>query len=193
MSQYKPIAIIFLVSITIFYIWMERRKYKNLKELLEYPLQDPIVIKKLNDFADVTKLIEAYTYINNDPTTDMKKIILHIKYLKETEGKSQGFEDASKLVTSTIPLTAILVTISIALFKDSKMLVGFGQITIDFIELLLISFVFITLHSFINSVSFSKTNILISKHLLIAEEIHKEVATVKSSDVINNPHNTGSD
>lgn len=182
MSQYISITIGILLLLTIFYIWMERRKYVNLKELIEYPLEVPILIYNLNDFVDVTKLIKAYTYIKNDQNTDIKTVILALKYLKETQLKNQGFEDIFKIVTSVVPITAIMVTLSIALVKDPKIITSIGSLTIDFASLLVIILVFVSLYSLINNFSSSKISILINKHLLIAEEVHKEELSVDAAD-----------
>ncbi|WP_440960558.1 hypothetical protein ACN6KS_22675 [Paenibacillus nitricinens] len=183
MSILNLIATAFLLFLTILLIWVERSKYVKLRKQVENLIERAICTQSLNCYDEVTKLIKAYTHINSDPDINMKRIILELKFLKESKGKDQGFEDLFKMISSIIPLTAVIVTISIALFKeDFETLFSFGDLAFNLVSLLLMLIIFVNLYSFINNFATARSNIFINKHLLIAEEIHKEVPTVDSTN-----------
>ncbi|MEJ9161474.1 hypothetical protein, partial [Paenibacillus graminis] len=112
MSIFNLIVNVFLFSSTILLIWVKRSNYVKLIEQVEKLTQRTISTQNLNHNDEVTNLIDAYTHIKSDPNFDMKRIILKLKFLKESNGKDQGLEDLFKMISSIIPLTALIVTIS---------------------------------------------------------------------------------
>ncbi|MEJ9165162.1 hypothetical protein, partial [Paenibacillus graminis] len=84
-----------------------------------------------------------------------------------------------------------IVTISIALFKeDLGTLFSFGNLAFDLISLLVMLMIFVNFYSFIINFATEKSNLFINKHLLIAEEIHKEVPTAGSANEANDIENS---
>ncbi|MEC0169900.1 hypothetical protein [Paenibacillus graminis] len=191
MSIFNLIVNVFLFSSTILLIWVKRSNYVKLIEQVEKLTQRTISTQNLNHNDEVTNLIDAYTHIKSDPNFDMKRIILKLKFLKESNGKDQGLEDLFKMISSIIPLTALIVTISIALFKeDLETLFSFGNLAFDLISLLVMLMIFVNFYSFIINFATEKSNLFINKHLLIAEEIHKEVPTAGSANEANDIENS---
>lgn len=173
MSNGIIIAIVILASIIVFSIFAEVWRYKKLREQIESYFIN-------QDLKTTPNLLEAYTKLFKRDKRKFKEVYLILKTSREAVTKETLFDDLLKMVISLIPLIALLATLAATTFKDSiQYLLPIFDGIIDSISLFFALIMVLTFNSQISAYAHSKTSLLISKHLIIAEDVLHNLATNK--------------
>ncbi|UOK65343.1 hypothetical protein MT997_13950 [Paenibacillus sp. OVF10] len=176
----KIIVIVVLVSCFIIAVSLisELSRYNKLKKDIESHF-------KKEDLKNTPALLKAYNNFYSKDQRKFKEAYLTLKTSKEAVTKETIFEDLLKMVISLIPLIALLATLAATTFKDylTYLLPIFDGV-INSISVFFALIIVLTLNSRISVSLHSKTSLLISKHLIIAEDV------IKNPPIINNKKST---
>ncbi|MGO4953093.1 hypothetical protein [Paenibacillus sp. S25] len=171
-------TLFFVIGLGILFfltLFIEIKKYNKLKKQIELPLRKVIISTQYLLLKNETlTLSKAYTQLLTDSIQDFKTVYLDLKLLKEEHHSTNNFDDLFKMVATLIPLITIVVTLSIAAFKDLKILLDFYSSALDLVIMMSILVLAIVLITQISNFSSDKLKKLINKHLIIAEETLKD-------------------
>ncbi|OMF72489.1 hypothetical protein BK143_09475 [Paenibacillus peoriae] len=163
-------------------LFIEIQKYKKLKKQIESPLNKVTVYTQYLFLQKETILLsKAYAQLYTDSIQDFKTVYLDLKILKEKYSSTNTFDDLLKMITTIIPLITIVVTLSIATFKNPSLLLNIFSSALDLVIMLSGLVMVIVLINQITNFSSARSNSLINKHLIIAEETLKEFTSTPSA------------
>ncbi|WP_339303980.1 hypothetical protein [Paenibacillus sp. FSL R5-0519] len=167
MGNYLLWMSITLGILTFLTIPVERSRFKKLKQDLEKPFDN-------RDISTSFALLASYNNLYQKNPQLFRAILVNLKTQKEQYENESLFDDILKMVTSLIPILAIVITLTATVFKDTldTLVTLFGAV-VDITSCLFLAIIFITFVSRIYKFSYWRTKFLINKHLFVAEEVER--------------------
>lgn len=147
-----------------------------MKNQIEKPIVKIFHTQYLIHEEETMKLIKAYSHLLSESDHIFKRALLELKIQKKKLSSDSPFEDILKMVSTIVPLMAIIATLFIATFKEVDILLTFSKAALDSVTIIFLAIIFTVFCMRIFSVSLSKSNMLIDTHLLIAEDIYEELS-----------------
>jgi hypothetical protein len=155
---------------------MEFKKYKKITVGIELPIQQVTVHSKYSQITNQTVLLrKAYSQLYNDSIEDFNLAHLELNILFKKPVEFNSSEGPLKLLSVLLPLITVAITFSINVFKDNS-----NELIDVYLKMLLFSFflsllVGATILIPLIAASFkNKIDVLVSKHLIIIEDVLKE-------------------
>ncbi|MEK4056440.1 hypothetical protein MHB84_23000 [Paenibacillus sp. FSL F4-0087] len=167
MGNYLLWMILILSVLTTLTVPIERTRYKKLKQELEAPFEK-------RDISTSIALLASYNNLHQKDHELFRAALVHLKTQKEQYAHESLFDDILKMVSSIIPILAIVVSLTVTVFKDTlDTLVTFFGAVLEITSCLFIAIIFITFVSRIYIFSYRRATSLINKHLIMAEEVER--------------------
>lgn len=156
-----------LILLTLLIIPVESLRYRKLKKEIEKP-------HSKRNIKTTSGLLYSYNDIYYQNRELFRASLLHLRIKKEEYAKESLFEDFFKMVTSLVPIVAIVISLTTMVFKNSvDTLSTFYGAIIDLAAWLFLAVVFFTIISRLYIYSYSKATLIINKHLIVAEDVEK--------------------